>query len=692
MWHLLRLLTVKRVVGALLLSLALFLLMKGPALFRNGPERAESQVLREFKQEHPETSDWITRQQDQYGAYETAVAIQSLRNNPSLNPEALKRDLEVRTRLVSVYEKDQAQDEGLLWSHGSALDILSDVPGQADQYLSELEQAQQDPDYWSLVRNDPIALTSQALRSDKPKRDYYRANQAWIGEMIEVLMTRLESHPPQASSADPNAIEAGQLIQLDDLLAVAAESDPYLERIVPQPKQTPIEACIYYETFRQFGEAIAMTAAQGVPVQEVVEVIILNRDALVANEDEEAGAAIHDPASVATRLVQLNRERPSVWTAAQRDGYVLSFDKLVPSMSQSILEKHPDLGVASLIVTQYGDVATQAAKIVDRYGELGVAVLVQYDGSQRFNTLLADANVDHRVAMLAALESDAGLEAVAGNAAYLNKLIADNGDPKSADWWTNVPVVGGLADVARNQAKGYPSDWSEIGWAAWDVADIGLMVVSLGSSKIATTAAKQTAKGIGKKAATKLTTAGIKRSAPVAKQTAMSRMMTALKQSKATAPLRWTARTSIHAGTQVATAGGRMVATTNRVLGAVQSIPPGVRKWVARGLLATSLFVRAPDQLALMGNSLDQYVTDALVSTARMIPDAIANAMNEIKQGFESGMSHSLHSIVYMLIVAVTAILGLYALLSTRAIPAFALPGWRRTKSGSRKVGPSGPS
>ena len=380
--------------------------------------------------------------------------------------------------------------------------------------------------------------------------------------MTEVLVEMI-GKTPNASTGEEDA----DFISLDELLEVNNDGKPYLMTLVPKPKIAPVEACIYFETFRQFGEVISMAAKQGVPPKEATEVIVLNRDSLLNDGDEVAGDKVKDPRSIAARLITLYRNRPSVWAAAQRDGYVLSFDELTPSLSQSVLEKHADLGVASLIVTQYADVATQAAAIVDHYGELGVAVLVEYEGSERFQKLLQNANVDHRIAMVAVLKSDAGLESVLGDPDYIEKWIGEDGKPLANELWVSVPLVGGIGKVAKNYGTGVPSDWSEIGWAAWDVADVGLMIISFGTSKIASEAAKQGAKQVGKSATKKMVTAGIKRTIKAeTKPSAMARLIATAKASNAATPIRWTSRSIISVTKGTKMMGAKLVDASKKVI------------------------------------------------------------------------------------------------------------------------------
>ena len=570
-------------------------------------------------------------------------------------------------------------------SHGTAIDALGEFPDATEEYLSRLEEAKHDGEYWSLVRDDPVALTSQLLRNDKDVRDAYRKNREWYLEMMEVLMAMLEI------KVDTNSQESG-FMELDDLLQVASDGKPHIMQLVPKPSETPIEACIYFETFRQYGEVIVMAAAEGLSPKESAEVIILNRDALVTSDDEVNGKKNANPSLIAARLVELYRKRPDVWKAAQQDGYVLSFDKLTPGLSQSVLEKYPDLGAASLIVTHYPDLATQAASIVNEYGELGMAVLVQYDGSDKFRELLRSADVDHRVAMVAVLKSDEGLESVLANHNNVNKWVGSDGKPLEDAMWKQIPVVGSIGNVALNWKNGVTNDWSEIGWAAWDVADVGLMVVSFGASKVATEAAKQTAKQVGKSATKKLATTGLKRGGIAAsKPTAMARLIAVAKASNATKPIRWTARTTIQLARVSQTVGSKLVAASSQIIRTAKSIPPGVRRWAARGLLGASLYVRGPERIRALISSMNEYGKKLVADTIDAIPAAISEALNRLKEEMGNLARGSFATFFYLIVLMIAGLLAAALLLDLRPRFAFAnssegvKASGRRTSSNTRQ-------
>ncbi len=672
----------KRMLGIVFALFCVFWLYNGPEILSQKPGQAESNIIAEFTRSNPKAAAWIAQQQNRFGVFNTAVAIESLPGQ-SLNSEALKQSVEIRARLTSLYQQEQVTDPSVLWSHGTAIEAMNDIPGDADQYLTSLEEAKLDQDYWSLVRNDPVALSSKLLKSNLMLRKTYQDNRDWYLAMTEVLVAMIGITSDTSESED----DAG-FIELDDLLIVANQSEPHLRQLAHDPIASPLEACIYYETFRQFGQTISMAAKQGVPPKEAAEVIILNRDVLLSESERLAGTKVEDPASVAAKLVTIYRDRPSVWVAAQRDGFVLSFDQLVPQHSQSVLQKHADLGAASLIVTQYADVATQAAAIVDRYGELGMAVLVQYVGSEVFYKLLQNANVDHRIAMVAVLQSDKGLESVLKDPSYIDKWIAETGDPIADQWWVNVPG-GGIAKVAVNYTQGVPSDWSEIGWAAWDVADVGLLVVSLGGTKMATEVGKQAAKQVGKSAASKLTKTGVRRLAGAAKPTAMARFIKVAKASKVAAPIRWTSRTIISTVRSTTTMGGKLMTATNRVIQTAKSIPPGMRIWVARGLLGASLFVRGPDRIRKLIGSLTDIAREKLTDAIDTIPLALSDAIRRINQIAADAWSGEFSPLLNVCIIGVCAVVALCLLLDIGPQVSFVGSGGasstrRRTKPKSK--------
>ncbi|MFN6334229.1 MAG: hypothetical protein ACK5TX_13685 [Planctomyces sp.] len=585
-----------------------------------------SRFLADFTARNPELADWIAKQKQQYGLHATAVATRSCQGPSSFDTKAAQSTL----RLTAICMQDGVCDETALYAHGAVFDALQSNPRQSEAFLQALENSRNNASQWSLVRNDPIALSSEKLRNDPAAAAIYGQHHDWFHEMLEVAMEHIEMQTPPAGSID-GVPQLSTSSLLDDLLADQVTRKSRFMRLVPHPNQTPEKACVCFAAFRDYGNLIHAAADEGVPVEEVTDVVIQNRDFL----GEDGVLTEFDRQSrtekLSETLVQMYRQRPSVWEAARSDSFVLHFDSLVPAYSQSILHNHPDLGIASLIATQYGEVAHLAAAIVDRYGELGAAILNHYCESELFAAVLKLPDVDYRVAMIAILERDAGLEAVRANPAYLNKMIDENGKPRTADWWEHVPLAGGIANVARNYAKGYPSAWSEIGWAAWDVADAALITVSFGTSKVVTTAAKHSARSIGRKAAARLTATARRTAVATAHGTGLGRLLARAKQTTGGIALQWTAGTVLHLGSSMLATGHRVsVLTARSIRSAKSSLPPGLRKYIARGVLAASLIARTPQRVEGLSGSV-QDAARSLTAAAGRIPTQIANAMSELQ-------------------------------------------------------------
>jgi hypothetical protein len=199
-----------RLIGVALLMFSLWWLFNGPEIISRDGNTAANRVFNNYIKQHPQLADFIAEQRNRFGEFNTAVAIESLKGR-TLNPEARRRSIDVRARLTSLYSKDPAGDESILWSHGTAIDALWELPDETEKYVVKLEAAKQNGEYWSLVRDDPVALTSQLLLNDKDMRDDYRKNREWYLEMMEVLMAMLEI------KVDANSQESG-FIELDDLL------------------------------------------------------------------------------------------------------------------------------------------------------------------------------------------------------------------------------------------------------------------------------------------------------------------------------------------------------------------------------------------------------------------------------------------------------------------------------------------
>jgi len=676
---------------------------------RDSATRIIETYREEVERQNPETANWIELQSAAYGDQVLAASIRTQRGSLT-SFEQQQQSIQNRARLIQIFQRDPLRDDAILWSHGTSLAVVdgpdSENRAMTDQWLQRLETAQADPAIWSLVRDNPIALSSDLMFTDKLAREFYAGNGHWVDDLVTALIQTVDDAPPTAEPelsdpADAAAVSSADgsnpsktptlpaSVQVDTVLKVAMAAHPFLKNAVPDPVSDPVSAAIVFLTFAEHGDLLNDICHQNVPATEAVEVLLLNADVIAFD------TATADTAQTAAKLVRLYRDKKRVWDQARREPLVLRFDLTAPKFSQSLIERFPQHGVPSLVVTQYPDAAASAAAAIDRYGELAIAVLVHYAPSDRFRTLLADNQLGYRTVMVAAMEGDVGLEKLASDPRYLSKLVDETGTPRKADWWQSVPVIGGIANVARNVAADRPSDWSELGWAAWDVVDAALIVGSLGTSKLATEVGKQglkaTARIAGREAASNAsvrTVAATSRRAPS--------LLEAIASTSGRASSRSATRLATSAtGTDIAAAaarnsrlsstlriGSRSVALISRpllaisakafqatrvVFAAAASVPPAIRLWVTRGLLGISLMARTP-QMAMA-------IVDSISDFTGQVVDEMSNRVNEIKSmiglpvGGDSAISQRIHQVVYFSILTLIATVAIWILIRPRRQP-----------------------
>ena len=104
--------------------------------------------------------------------------------------------------------------------------------------------------------------------------------------------------------------------------------------------------------------------------------------------------------------------------------------------------------------------------------------------------------------------------------------------------------------------------------------------------------------------------------------------------------------------------GGKLITASNRVIQTAKRIPPGVRKWAARGMLGASLFVRGPERVRELVTSLNKYATGLVSDTINAIPQAVADAIEKVKQSARETAGGSVSLLVNILVIGIS---GLFA-------------------------------
>lgn len=596
----------------------------------------------------PDSQKWIAQVKSERGAKNVAIALQT-ENRSRLEEQASLHSIDVRSRLISVIRSSNYSPESDVWAHGTALQLLESDIRLSNDYVTRLENAKASPDVWSIVHDDPIALSSQKILSnnDPALNQFYYKNREWFHELIDVLSETLTEESPSvaednnsssnqgtviantstAANPQPDLPTSLPLVPVDSVLAIGTEGLELLHNLIPRPSQDMNYASLAFSIMAAHSKLLVELEEEGIPLKQSIEFAFINAD-YIQNRIAQDSLEVFSK-----KLVKLYRDRPIVWQHACQESFVVQLDIATPEYSSQILDKYPYYGVPALLMTQYPAEAVQSAAIVERYGELGIAVLNQYAESERFHQLLQNPSLDKRIAMVAIMESDVGLEKLMKDDRYLDKLVKENGDPRDPDWWQNVPVVGSLANVARNYATNRPNDYGEIGWAAWDAADLALMIGSLGTSKVFTEAGKQavksTARSAGRNAAKSLARSLPARGKDLVKSNSAIRNLAVRLERSSLGRLTVYGTKMIYVSSVATT---RSIAKISTSIGKASKALAPYRVWIARGLLGASLMARLPQQLAAIAQHATQFAKETVESVKQMLPQQILNAMSQFAE------------------------------------------------------------
>ncbi|HEX4591869.1 MAG TPA: hypothetical protein VH120_18165, partial [Gemmataceae bacterium] len=361
---------------------------------------------------------------------------------------------------------DINRDE-FLYSHGTTAAVLASDPRAGQDYLKQLEAGMDDPRTRPLIEDDPVALQIWSETGSIEDLVFYRDQQAagdgtnWLGEILAQLVPlNSEGEPAEKSGAGP-------------ILHAA-------RKYAPLPRQAAVDhglGPVGFQLFLVYGDTIRSAVIdQRLPLDEVLEVVF-------ANPSFVSGLP---PAEAAKKLERVRRSAPAVWKQAAVFPLALNLLEDAPECAEKLLVKYGTDDVAGFLYSLYpNEVPAAAAAIVGDdlsygFGDLALYVLRRYGGDQRAHEALK--KLGPRVVPYLAQFGNPGLDHITASSAWLDKYFDERGQPREKRWWVHVPLVGAPADLINNWANGYPSTWGELGWAALDIADGTLLVLSLGTS------------------------------------------------------------------------------------------------------------------------------------------------------------------------------------------------------------------
>ena len=246
----------------------------------------------------------------------------------------------------------------------------------------------------------------------------------------------------------------------------------------------------------EFGDVLRPLARAKAPMLISFNVLSQNMDAFKLDTAEDRRLAGERLA-----VIWSQRDTSPVWYQASLPsgiGVIRLYEK-VPQYASKVIGLFGECYVARFLLDEkyYGAndaLLTAATYAISEWEEPGWAVLMRFKESDEFKELLVRKDIGVKVVPYVLNKGP-------------NDAIAQLfDDPRWADRYFNadgslkkdkkhiceaLPLVGGITSAVGNWAKGYPCTMEEIGWAAFDVIDIGLTFASFGISKAGTEVLKQ---------------------------------------------------------------------------------------------------------------------------------------------------------------------------------------------------------
>ncbi len=406
---------------------------------------------------------------------------------------------------IQFYKSDQsAEEQGICVS---LIDLMQ-------QYASRSQEDQSWKDLYTQPFSIAVYITLHTQQSEDAQHlwDYYCENVSWLGEALTLLGffdIRGDETPSEAAAGEMDSVT--NYIRLCRRYPAMAE---YSNDIVEQwnhhsehkdtqddsPWLPDVDCAItipaIYSLFDSQGDILTeLHERSTAPISECVDILLANNGVFQQARDKGTLNALMDS------LVKLYREDKEVWSIICMEPNSLLVYRDHPEKAKNILHTYQAEAVSDLIVRAAmdplgklnSDAVRNGVEAVSRYKALAIYVLRKYGGDHRFHTMLSH---DFRSVLYLHMKGEQGFSHLTSDKAngYLNEYLDRNGDPRSPDWYENVPLIGTQLKCLYDLKMGYPVSFSELSWAVLDTIEIVSTVASLGSATVITTGVKTSIK------------------------------------------------------------------------------------------------------------------------------------------------------------------------------------------------------
>jgi hypothetical protein len=659
-------------IGLLLLSGLLFINKESLTSHIGSPEKEARKALQELISLDPQAADIIQRIEDERLTQGLLIAAHSANADnrrrstlADMAAEAVEvRGIPYRARLASLSLTDlnfnkSEEREAFFTSHGTACELLEAAAGWSAtaDYMTLLEQARLKPLVWPIVRDDPLALIIWSETDDPESLQFYHRNRDWLADPLAGL--------------DLSGVDGGWTIH-----SAITRLRKYEESL---------RLAVEDGGLGVYGISIILTHGLLIDIcrteyslhpAETISVIYMNPDMLLEQEGD-----VDWIGGKAAWLAQIEMQHPIVWFAAGMSPFALRLHRDSPNVSDSILEKYGADDVSVLIYQHFSESeqVAAAANAIEVFGDLAIYVFAKYEDPifiRRLGKYMTDSVIGIRVIPFVFRFGDEAFDRIEDDFDWVDRYFLLDGRPREDDLeWIQYLPGGSIVQVASNWAKGYPCEYSELGWAAFDVAEMALMVVSFGTSKTVTTTAKAGAKGA------KAMSVGVRRTEVLAigargtRVSEWSRGLAAFRKTTISLGCRmprlmqvagsvaknvrlmgkpiWATIKLSNATARIAWRGAR------GTLKAWKSLSPPIKRCIYSGVLGGTLFItlthRTLPNVEKIGIGIGEFIGKAAAGTITMAGSAIAKSAQSFAESLMGG-STTARIAAYWLVLSVTLI------------------------------------
>ncbi len=631
-------------------------------IMENTTQEEADRLVDEFKNSNPVYAAEIENLRDKFGAPAIASklkldteAIQNSIPIESLNEHLRKKTTPSELPLVQLALNTHLVDD----QHAMTSFLENFYPPIAfhqddtirKNILNTLNEASKSKSDWKVVSSHFSGpLVWQSTRNAPELWNFYASNHTWLEEPI-LLAILNETFVREEVLELENPLDAQE--RMRNILAVAQKYENIFAKIRSDFNE---QLAFVFNVLELHGGAVQVAINRnGLPAGEVIEVLFANPDYLLTMTDnEEYNRVISE--NGAARLAEIYRENQNVWNYAKSTPLALQLYDDAPDQADKVLEDYGNNPAFFIQLYDHYDIRNDEgnsiimphiAKSLVKYGDLAAHILYTYRDNNTFQEVLTYPEVGFRAIPYVARYPDQ-LPRLKNNPDWINKNFDQEGKYIDDEGWYEAIPGGSIIKIVSNIKRGVPCSWSEIGWAAFDVADSALFCVSAGTSKAVTSGVKS-----GVKSATKKTVSGVKTAFGKAKsfgnrsldkiKDGISWLSHTRKAKNSSNLMRKTVRSSI--GTSLIKNQSkknifqRLIKNSDKILLKVDDVPLNKLRIAACMIAFTKIYMRS-DALGKAPEQIGQFMGKMAHAVIQGIGEIFANAAKEfIPQNIKNHVS-----------------------------------------------------